>query len=81
MSGIMVRVSEGVHGQLDAMRGKDESYNHVIESLLNARLKMLELISVLEGQIKYREWQDERLKALRSDTTISSVSTGEGRMP
>lgn len=76
-----IRLDDDTYLKLDQMRGKGESFNLAVRALLDARLKMLELISVLEGQIKYREWQDGRLKALRSDTTISSVSTGEGRMP
>uniref|UniRef100_A0A6H2A3K0 Antitoxin n=1 Tax=viral metagenome TaxID=1070528 RepID=A0A6H2A3K0_9ZZZZ len=59
-----IKVDDNVYSQLDQLRGKGETYSMAVESLLNARLKMLELISVLEGQIKYREWQDERLKAL-----------------
>jgi len=60
----VIKVDDNVYNQLDQLRGKGETYSMAVECLLNARLKMLELISVLEGQIKYREWQDERLKAL-----------------
>lgn len=59
-----IKVDEQVKGQLDQLRGKGETYSEVIAGLLSARLKVLEFISILEGQLKFHEWQKQKLDAI-----------------
>ena len=57
-----IKLEERTYHQLDQLRGKRETFSDAVATLLLARLKVLELSSVLEGQLKYREWQREQLE-------------------
>lgn len=60
----VIKVEEQVYAALEKLRGKGETFSNAIDALLDTRIKVLELISVLEGQIKYREWQEQRRQEL-----------------
>ena len=60
-----IKVEDQVYNDLDQIRSKGETFSNVIVELLSARLRILELINVLEGQLKFREWQREQLEALK----------------
>ena len=62
----VIRVEDGTYQELDSLKVARQTFDDIINELLNARLKMLEAISVLEGQLKYREWQNGKLKALQT---------------
>jgi len=57
-----IRVEESVYEELDLLRSKRETFCDVIGELLVTRGKTLEFLGILEGQIKFREWQHEQLE-------------------
>lgn len=60
-----IKVEDQVYMDLDMIRGKGETYSQVVERLLEARLKMFELLNMIEGVLKYQEWkQTQVLKAI-----------------
>lgn len=61
-----IKVEDRVYEELDSIRGKGETFSQQIEALLLSRGKIFELIMVLEGGLKYREWQAERLQELQN---------------
>lgn len=61
-----IKVDEKVYGQLDQLRGKGETFSQVIEIILIARLSLFNMLTVLEGQLKYHEWKEKRLKELEN---------------
>lgn len=52
-----IKLEDKVYDELEIFRDKRETFSEAVEGLLAARLKVLELFSILEGQLKYREWQ------------------------
>lgn len=73
----MLKVNDQVYNQLDQLKVGHQTFSNVIGELLTARLKVFELINVLEGQLKYREWQQQELaKLTQSQRRLSyEVST------
>jgi len=61
----VIKVEDQVYNDLDKLRAKGETFSQVIEMLLSARVKVLELWSVLEGQLKYNEWREQKLQDLQ----------------
>jgi predicted CopG family antitoxin len=61
-----LKIDDRVYDKLDKLRGRGETFSMAIDELLDARLKVFELISVLEGQLKFREWQREQLEKITS---------------
>jgi len=59
-----VKLEDHVYDSLHAFRDKDETFSDAIERLLSARVNTCQLLDVLEGQIKFREWQREKLLKL-----------------
>lgn len=57
----VIRVEDKTYAALDHLRLGRQTFDDTINNLLESRLKILELISVLEGMVGYREWQRERL--------------------
>lgn len=57
-------VQEPTYDALDRIRAKRETFDDVVSSLLNARVRILELMSVLEGMIAFRKHQGEVLESL-----------------
>ena len=57
-----IKVDDEVYDGLDQLRGKGESFGDIIAMLLGARLRVLELWSILEGQVKYAEFREQKLK-------------------
>jgi len=62
----IIKVKDGVYQELDHLRMGRQTFSDVIKELLDARLKVLELLSVLEGSLKYREWQREQLDKIQT---------------
>ena len=60
-----IKVEDQVYNDLDKLRAKGETFSEVIAMLINARVRVLELWSILEGQLKYHEWRDQQLKDLQ----------------
>lgn len=57
-----IRVPDDVRRQLDELRDWRETYAQVIERLLAAREAFCQIIDILEGNVKFREWQREKLE-------------------
>lgn len=59
-----IKVTDPVYLRLEMLRGKEQTFSQVIEDLLNARLKILEMLNMVEGSLKFRQWQHEQLYPL-----------------
>jgi len=57
-----IKVSSQVYDELDKLRVGRQTFSDVIEDLLAGRLKILEAMDMLEGQLKFREWQRQKLE-------------------
>lgn len=57
-----IKISDNTYIALENFRDKRETFSDAIGKLLEAREQVCNLISVLEGQIRFREWQLERLE-------------------
>ncbi len=55
-----IRVEDPVYERLNELRGKDETFSDVVGRLVGSRETICNLINVLEGQIRYREWLHEK---------------------
>ena len=60
----VIKVDDHVYEGLDQLRVKGETFGEIIAMLINARVRVLELWSVLEGQLKYQEYREQKLKDL-----------------
>ena len=68
-----IKVEDQVYQELDMIRGKGETFSQIIERLLQARLKMFELLSMIEGALQYEKWKQEKLlKAIREQQAVRS---------
>jgi len=61
----VIKVEDQVYKKLDQLRVGRQTFSDVIEDLLRSRNKILEAMNVLEGQLKFREWQREQLVQLQ----------------
>jgi predicted CopG family antitoxin len=61
----MIKVSEDVYNQLEELKDKGETYSRIIGQLLEARIQIMELITGLEGQLKFHEWRERELQRLK----------------
>lgn len=57
----LIKVEEAVYNQLDTLRAGRQTFSDVVDELLTGRLRMLEAMNLLEGVLRFREWQRERL--------------------
>lgn len=57
-----VKLEDQVYTRLDDFRDKHETFSEAVERLLRARDDMCRLVDVLEGQIRFKEWQREQLE-------------------
>ncbi|GAG85261.1 unnamed protein product [marine sediment metagenome] len=56
-----IKVEDQVYNELDRLRGKGKTFSQVIEDILGARLKIFELLNVVEGQLKYQDWKQRQI--------------------
>ena len=56
-----VKVEDHVYKELDLIRDKGETFSQVIERMLQARLKMFEILNMIEGVLRYEKWKQEQL--------------------
>jgi len=61
----VVKVEDQVYQELDELRQKGDTFSQVIEDMLKARLKIFELLGIIEGQLKFRGWQRRELERLQ----------------
>lgn len=64
MGSKVIKVENHIYTALDQLRVGRQTFSDVIEDLIKSRLKMLEAMSALEGQLKFREWQRQELEKL-----------------
>ena len=57
-----IRVEENAYLELDKLRDWKQTYSEVIEDLLATRAEICRFLDVVEGQIRFREWQREKLE-------------------
>ncbi len=70
-----IKVEDQVYQELDMIRSKGETFSQVIERLLEARLHMFEALNVIEGVLRYREWQQrQQLEAIRAHQAAGAVT-------
>ena len=68
-----IKVEDQVYTELDLIRDKGETFSQIIERLLEARLKMFETLSMVEGVLRYQEWkQKQLLKVVREQQAVRS---------
>ena len=60
----VIKVDDQVYEGLDKLRVKGETFGEIIAMLLYARVSVLELWSVLEGQLKFHEFKEQKIKDL-----------------
>lgn len=61
----VIKVDDKVYDQLDKLRDPGETFSRVIEQILIARGSLFNMFSALEGQLKFRKWQEQNLKDLQ----------------
>lgn len=61
----MLKVSVEVYQELDQLRTGRQTFSDTVEELLTGRKKILEAMQLLEGVLKYREWQRQQLEKLQ----------------
>lgn len=66
----ILRVDEKVYDELNRLRVGHQTFSDVISEMLKARLRMLELMNVLEGQLKFREWQRDQIAKLTNADAV-----------
>lgn len=72
-----IKVEDQVYLELDMIREKGETFSQVVERLLQARLKMFETISMVEGVLRYQEWKQKKLlEAIQSKQTAGAGPRG-----
>lgn len=57
-----IKVEDQVYRRLEEIRDWKETYSQVIAKLLAAREEFCQVIEVIAGQVKFREWQREQLE-------------------
>ena len=68
-----IKVEDQVYTELDMIRSKGETFSQVVERLLQARLKMFEMLSMVEGVLRYQEWkQKQLLKTIQEQQAVRS---------
>ena len=68
-----IKVEDQVYQELDLIKEKGETFSQVIERLLEARLKMFETLSMIEGVLRYQEWKQKKLlAAIREEQAVKS---------
>ncbi len=62
----VIRVEDQIYKDLDKLRVGRQTFTDVLTDLLKTRLRILEAMNMLEGQLRFREWQREQLEKLTS---------------
>ena len=61
-----IKVEDQVYRELDRLKAKGQTFSQVIEDILEARLKIFELLNVVEGQLKYQDWKQKQIHEVLS---------------
>jgi len=68
-----VKLDDATYDKLERFRGKRETFSEAVERLLNIRDALGKLEDILEGQVRFREEQREKLEGLNSLETAYKV--------
>ena len=76
-----IKVEDHVYKSLTLLRGEKETYSDVISHLLQARVKAMEFFSVLEGSLKFRGWEEDKLAGIVKSRLerLESRTAGKGK--
>lgn len=58
----LIKIDDQVKAELDKIKISGQTYSSIIDELLDVRRRLFELLNVIEGSLKFREWQCERLE-------------------
>jgi len=61
-----IKVEDQVYQELYMIRQRNQTFSQVIEDMLEARLKIFELLNVMEGQLKYQDWKQKQIHEVLS---------------
>ena len=61
-----IKLEDQVYDQLEVFRNKRETFSEAVERLLQVPGRLREIASILEGQVRFREWQSEQLEKTAS---------------
>ena len=68
-----IKVEDHVYQELDTIRDKGETFSQIIERLLQARLEMFKMLSMVEGVLRYQEWKQKLLlEAVQEQQAVRS---------
>ena len=68
-----IKVEDQVYQELDLIREKGETFSQVVERLLEARLEMFKMLSMVEGVLRYQEWKQKLLlEAVQEQQAVRS---------
>ncbi len=62
----VIKVDETIYNALEKQKQGRQTFSDVIKGLLSNRLKILEMMNGLEGQIGFRDWQRRELEQLQN---------------
>lgn len=57
-----IRVEDDVYLELEKLRDWKETFSQVIAKLTMTRGELCKLFDIIEGAIRFREWQREKLE-------------------
>lgn len=72
-----IKVTDPVYIRLELLRDRGGTYSMVIEDLLNARLRILEMLNQVEGPLQLRQWQHARLSPPPLPESLAQVNKKE----
>jgi len=61
-----IKVEDQVYQELYMIRQRNQTFSQVIEDMLEARLKIFEILNVMEGQLKYQDWKQKQIHEVLS---------------
>lgn len=59
-----IKLKPKIYNQLNQLRDRGQTFSLVIQDLLSARLSTLEFINLVEGTLRFSQWQYQRLHQL-----------------
>lgn len=60
-----IRVEDSVYLELEKLRDWKQTFSEVIEDLVFTRAEICKFLDVIEGQIRFREWQRDKIEQLK----------------
>ena len=70
----IIKVEVHVYNELAPLRDRGETFSQVVEELLIARRRLLELMNTLEGCLKVNKWREGRLRQIQEPENAAAVA-------